>query len=545
MTTGVVHFFDEARFLSGAGGSAGGTVYFYYTGTTNIAPIYADKALTIPMANPVSVAVGAIVPQIFLDPTITYRRRIVFSDSTVFDVDPIAAAANVLTGDLISTANSKGAGLVGFSTSATYPANTVGSDLLSLNANVVRTAVTGNPVTVYVDFVNGTDAVGKGTSFGVNAFKTIQYAFTRLCSDYDHQGKVPTIQCAGPTAAGGSVGIQVHTSGLIVTDIDTPLTQNYSVPVGVQQVNLDLGGSTIQPATGGRCISIRGPRLYVLLSNCRLDGSVSAGDSIYVYGGGAEVGLGGGISWLGTNSSYSMMQASRGGRIHTRPNTTGYVVSGGAGYWAQSIIGGCIEIEGVQIQISGTPTFTQCFIQADKGIVSLFGSAFTGTNIVGKQYISQKEPGFIDINAQTGGQVVVINGSNVTSNDYTASPFSSGLATGFIPGTIAGTMGFLGGRVSDPGTPTITSGGGTSPLIQGTEPGFLIVLGSGNPTTVTVQLATTSNWLVANATPRNFGQLTNFTRAWTAPSGSTPGTLVLTWGAGSTSGAVIDVQCTG
>ena len=92
MTTGLVHFFDEARFMSGTGGITGGTVYFYYTGTTNPAPIYTDLALTIPMANPVVIAQGAIVPNIYLDPSITYRRRIVFSDTSVQDVDPIPGA---------------------------------------------------------------------------------------------------------------------------------------------------------------------------------------------------------------------------------------------------------------------------------------------------------------------------------------------------------------------------------------------------------------------------------------------------------------------
>lgn len=93
MTTGVVHFFDADRLMSSAGGTDGGTVYFYYTGTTNLAPIYADIALTIPLTNPVSVAVGQILPHIYLDPLITYRRRIVHTyDGAVFDVDPINSA---------------------------------------------------------------------------------------------------------------------------------------------------------------------------------------------------------------------------------------------------------------------------------------------------------------------------------------------------------------------------------------------------------------------------------------------------------------------
>ena len=84
------HFFDLARFVSAAGGADGGTVYFYYTGTTNLAPIYSDVNLTVPAGNPVLIAVGQIVPKLFLSSSITYRRRIVFtSDGSIHDEDPI------------------------------------------------------------------------------------------------------------------------------------------------------------------------------------------------------------------------------------------------------------------------------------------------------------------------------------------------------------------------------------------------------------------------------------------------------------------------
>lgn len=92
MPTSLVHFFDCDRFLSASGGADGGTVFFYYTGTTNLAPIYSDADLTSPMPNPVVIAVGQILPRIYLSPSITYRRRIVHtSDGSVFDVDPIVA----------------------------------------------------------------------------------------------------------------------------------------------------------------------------------------------------------------------------------------------------------------------------------------------------------------------------------------------------------------------------------------------------------------------------------------------------------------------
>ena len=99
MTTGLVHFFDSNRFVSAAGGADGATVSFYYTGTTNLAPIYSNSALTIPLSNPVTIATGQVLPQIYLDPTISYRRRTVFvSDGSVHDVDPVIVAAIVSMG---------------------------------------------------------------------------------------------------------------------------------------------------------------------------------------------------------------------------------------------------------------------------------------------------------------------------------------------------------------------------------------------------------------------------------------------------------------
>lgn len=87
---GLPHFFDVARFVSATGGAEGGIVSFYYSGTSNLAPIYSDSSLTTPLSNPVTVAVGAIVPNVFLDPNIVYRRRIVFTtDGSVFDKDPV------------------------------------------------------------------------------------------------------------------------------------------------------------------------------------------------------------------------------------------------------------------------------------------------------------------------------------------------------------------------------------------------------------------------------------------------------------------------
>ncbi len=90
MATSVANLFDAARFVSSTGGPEGAVIYFYFEGTTNLAPIFTDKTLTTPMANPVVVATGALLPLVFLDASVKYRRRIVFtSDGSVQDIDPL------------------------------------------------------------------------------------------------------------------------------------------------------------------------------------------------------------------------------------------------------------------------------------------------------------------------------------------------------------------------------------------------------------------------------------------------------------------------
>lgn len=90
MTFGLVHSFDSSRFLSSGGGPEGGSVFFYFSGTTDLAPIFIDESLTTPSPNPIFVPVAGILPNIFLDPSIEYRRKIVFlTDGSVQDKDPV------------------------------------------------------------------------------------------------------------------------------------------------------------------------------------------------------------------------------------------------------------------------------------------------------------------------------------------------------------------------------------------------------------------------------------------------------------------------
>jgi len=84
-----VHLLDQRRLIGPGGSTVAGEIYFYYTGTTVKAPIYQDSGLTVPSDNPVSVAAGEIIPTLYLDDAITYRRVIEYSDGTTDQTDPL------------------------------------------------------------------------------------------------------------------------------------------------------------------------------------------------------------------------------------------------------------------------------------------------------------------------------------------------------------------------------------------------------------------------------------------------------------------------
>lgn len=85
---GVITLLDQPRTLNAQGKPTSAVIFFYLTGTTVLADIYNDAALTNPADNPVLLASGGIFPDIYLDPEIIYRRRIVYGDGTIHDVDP-------------------------------------------------------------------------------------------------------------------------------------------------------------------------------------------------------------------------------------------------------------------------------------------------------------------------------------------------------------------------------------------------------------------------------------------------------------------------
>ena len=106
--TGIITLLDQPRTLDTLARPTSALIYFYLTGTNTLANIYEDADLTTPAANPVSLSSGQLFPPIFLDAAITYRRKIVYGDGTIHDIDPINSDT------LSELASGSGSSLIGF-----------------------------------------------------------------------------------------------------------------------------------------------------------------------------------------------------------------------------------------------------------------------------------------------------------------------------------------------------------------------------------------------------------------------------------------------
>lgn len=86
-----VNLIDQRRLIGPGGSTVSGDIYFYYTGTSNPAPVFLDALMTTPAPNPITVAAGEVVPVLFLDTEIIYRRVIIYSDGSIDEMDPLGS----------------------------------------------------------------------------------------------------------------------------------------------------------------------------------------------------------------------------------------------------------------------------------------------------------------------------------------------------------------------------------------------------------------------------------------------------------------------
>lgn len=120
-------------------------LYFYYTQTNTLAPIYSDAGATIPLSNPVSANLAGKFPDIYLDSNIIYRVKQTDALGVLLgdEVDPYYPGTAVFAGDpglrsdLASTASGKGASLLGFKNSAAGSAAATVAAKLSQTVSVL------------------------------------------------------------------------------------------------------------------------------------------------------------------------------------------------------------------------------------------------------------------------------------------------------------------------------------------------------------------------------------------------------------------------
>ena len=407
-------------------------------------------------------------------------------------------------------------GFIGYS-QALVKANNL-SDVASVSAARTNLGFGASGVVLNVDNISGTDTATCGATTGAGACASWQQAYNNI-ANYPLMSGIATIK--------GTAG-QTYTSGINInggaTDAPNPL------PSGIGGVILDGKGSTI--SFSGIAIYCRYAPMGVITRNLTLISSASSG---IVSRGSCMVSIEQGMTFGGGASNYPEILAFGGGQVATCPlstcplNTVTYI-TGGAQCFAQALNGGQIQIEGTNLSISGTPTFTSAFACAsDLGAVSFAGTTIVGTNIVGDQFFAQKG-GVIDIGGQNGGYAVC-------SDTY-------------LPGSLCGQL-YSGARISEPGYATVT-GCGTGAIVQQFEWVSTVIMGAGlahvNGTkynSCLLTMATRTNYLSCSANPSD-GTIFQFISLQpSGPTGSANQTWRIVWTSNGTdpSGSSVSLNC--
>lgn len=152
-------FKTPARASDESGDSYSGAIwYFYLTGTSTPATVYADEALVTPLGTSVTADAGGKFANIYLDSGVRYRAVLknASGSDTVYDIDPYNSLV-VSSDDL---AASTGAALIGKATGGTV------ADLIKkLETNALGTVATGTvlPLDTATSFTG--DAGGNTTLY--------------------------------------------------------------------------------------------------------------------------------------------------------------------------------------------------------------------------------------------------------------------------------------------------------------------------------------------------------------------------------------------
>lgn len=320
------------RVIDANGISDGASIYFYQTGTTTRINIFSDSGASTPLANPVVVAAGAAVPQVYWTHSGDVRVRVVAEDGSVpFDADPYSN----LTTNLVSTGSNPGAGLVGVKDGGTV------QDVI--DETLVRT-----DVTLYVNASTGSDTTGTGAAG--TPFATPQKA----------------VDAAALLTGRKSVLIEVaagtySTSSRDAADMDRPAV--------VYIDGLKIGRRTAQSGS-----ALSGGLVINLASGAKITPNTTYPRGIYVTAHSGSVGIVGGEVEAATGAE-SLIVAHRGAYVHVR-NT---VADGNsiADIGLVSEAGGYMEC--IDVTATGSTADAVCYMGSVLQMAAPDGAATVGT----------------------------------------------------------------------------------------------------------------------------------------------------------------------
>lgn len=130
---------------------AGAKVYFYQTGTTTLAPVFYDQALTIPAANPLIANSAGRFAQTFIDDTITYRVKIYYADGspTAEDYDPYTPFSSAISEAAQVAAQASATAAAASATSAATSAATASTSITVSSAAAASAAASAASAGAY------------------------------------------------------------------------------------------------------------------------------------------------------------------------------------------------------------------------------------------------------------------------------------------------------------------------------------------------------------------------------------------------------------
>lgn len=186
-------------------GTPGGRLYFYTSGTTTLAAIYADSGLSVPLENPVECDGAGRIPAIYLDNAATYRLYALDkNDALLIDRDPYIPGEAPDSAALAPYQSAAAASAVASANSASNAAG-------SATSAAASAASSASSATSALSTLATLLAAAAGTSLGVHVIPIIDpetYASAKpsgVVGDGTDDGPALAAASEAINAAGGGV----------------------------------------------------------------------------------------------------------------------------------------------------------------------------------------------------------------------------------------------------------------------------------------------------------------------------------------------------